>query len=87
MEQREQVLVAPAQSKTRRLLVFTDIVDMYRHIVSLLSAVAVTDVECRRLLFDRQTTVNSLISLLAVACQRKSICQSFFMPLPPLGMS
>ena len=47
-------------------MVFADTVVMFRHIVSLVSALAVTDVECQRVIFDSQTTINGLISLLDV---------------------
>jgi len=56
-------------TKSTSQLIFTDIVNMYRHIVSLLTSVTVTDIECRRVLFDRQTTLTGIISLLAVANQ------------------
>jgi len=73
-----ETVTAPMRqlSGNRELLMYRDIVDMYRHIVSLLSAVAVTDVECRRTLFDQQTTISSIITLLAVAWQRDNTSSS-----------
>jgi len=64
-----QLTVYPTLSQPHVLLGFTDIVVMYCHIVSLISVVTITDVECRRVLFDRPTTITSLLSLLAVAYQ------------------
>ena len=71
-----QLLVHPTHSQSHLLLVLIDTVVMYRHIVSLLSALAVTDVECRRVIFNSQATVNGLISLLDVACHGNSFLSS-----------
>ena len=71
-----QLLVHPTHSQSHLLLVLVDTVVMYRHIVSLLSALAVTDVECRRVIFNSQATVNGLISLLDVACHGNSFLSS-----------
>jgi len=46
---------------------------MFRHVVSLISALAVTDVECRRVIFDNQATINGLVSLLDVAYEGDSL--------------
>ena len=72
-ECRHLVVYPPTSTPTHLLLVFTDTVVMYRDVVSLMSAVTVTDSECRRRLFGRQATITSLTSLLAVAYQRNSL--------------
>ena len=74
----EETVLAPTRqlSGNHELLLYRDIVDMYRHVVSLLSAVTVTDTECRRTLFDRQTTISSIITLLAVAWQPDNMSSS-----------
>ena len=69
VEDSHQILVCPTSHQSHLLLVFVDTVAMYHNVVSLLSAVTVTDAECRRLLFDRPTTVSGLVSLLAVDYQ------------------
>ena len=61
-------------------LVFCDVLTMYRHLVSLMSALAVTDVECQRLLYDSHTTIACIVSLLSVASQGLPLLLSNILP-------